>query len=51
MTHDPLAARDLIDQVGADHVVIGTDHRFDMTPLDGPAAQNGIPGLSADQKT
>ena len=32
-THDPQAAKYLIDQVGAEHVVIGADHPFDMTSL------------------
>jgi aminocarboxymuconate-semialdehyde decarboxylase len=50
LTHDPKAARYLIDQVGAERVVIGTDHPFDMAPLDVPAAVDGIPGLSAEQK-
>jgi len=50
LTHDPKAAKYLIDQVGADRVVIGTDHPFDMAPLDVPAAVDGIPGLTADEK-
>jgi|GEM_PF-2035747 len=37
-------------QVVADRVVIGTDHPFDMTPLDVPASVDGIPGLTADEK-
>lgn len=44
------AAKYLIDQVGADRVVIGADHPFDMAPLDVPAAVEGIPGLTAEQK-
>jgi hypothetical protein len=31
-------------------VVIGTDHPFDMAPLDVPAAVEGIPGLTEEQK-
>lgn len=50
LTHDPKAAKYLIDQVGADRVVIGTDHPFDMAPLDVPAAVDGIPGLTAEEK-
>ena len=37
LTHDTLALRFLIDRFGADHVVLGTDHPFDMgtdTPVD-----------------
>jgi aminocarboxymuconate-semialdehyde decarboxylase len=37
ITHDATSLRFLIDRVGADHVVLGTDHPFDMgtdTPVD-----------------
>jgi aminocarboxymuconate-semialdehyde decarboxylase len=37
ITHDTRSLRFLIDRVGADHVVLGTDHPFDMgtdTPVD-----------------
>jgi aminocarboxymuconate-semialdehyde decarboxylase len=43
---DPQALRHLVDVVGADHVVLGTDAPFDMgdeTPLESLAA---VPGLS-----
>ncbi|MFN7088040.1 MAG: amidohydrolase family protein [Burkholderiales bacterium] len=50
LTHDALAARYLIDQVGADHVVIGTDHPFDMGPDDPMGAIDAIPGLTASER-
>jgi aminocarboxymuconate-semialdehyde decarboxylase len=37
LTHDGRALRFLIDRIGADHVVLGTDHPFDMgcdTPVE-----------------
>lgn len=34
ITHSPASLRFLIDQVGADHVVLGSDYAFDMGPLD-----------------
>ena len=37
LTHDAQALRFLIDRIGADHVVLGSDHPFDMgsdTPVD-----------------
>jgi aminocarboxymuconate-semialdehyde decarboxylase len=50
LTHDPKAARYLIDQAGADRVVIGTDHPFDMGPDDPMAAVDAIPGLTAEER-
>jgi aminocarboxymuconate-semialdehyde decarboxylase len=49
LTHDPQALRYLIDLVGADHIVLGTDSPFDMGdehPLDTLAA---VPHLTADE--
>ena len=50
LTHDAKAARYLIDQVGADRVVIGTDHPFDMGPDDPMAAIDAIPGLTKSER-
>lgn len=50
LTHDAQAARYLIDKVGADRVVIGTDHPFDMGPDDPMAAIDAIPGLTASER-
>jgi aminocarboxymuconate-semialdehyde decarboxylase len=32
LAHEPRSARHLINMVGADHMVIGTDNPFDMAP-------------------
>ena len=50
LTHDPVAARHLISRVGADRVVIGTDHPFDMGPAQPMAAIDAIPGLTASER-
>lgn len=50
LTHDAKAARYLIDQVGADRVVIGTDHPFDMGPVDPIASIDAIPGLTKSER-
>ena len=50
LTHDPMAARHLINRVGADRVVIGTDHPFDMGPEKPMAAIDSIPGLTASER-
>ena len=50
LTHDPQAARHLINMVGADHVVIGSDHPFDMGPPDLMGAIDAIPELSASER-
>ncbi|HEX2830836.1 MAG TPA: amidohydrolase family protein [Burkholderiales bacterium] len=50
LTHDPQAARHLIDRVGADRVVIGSDHPFDMGPPDLMGAIDSIPDLSASER-
>jgi aminocarboxymuconate-semialdehyde decarboxylase len=50
MTLDPRAARHLIDMVGADRVVIGTDHPFDTGPTEPVADIDAIPGLTASER-
>jgi aminocarboxymuconate-semialdehyde decarboxylase len=50
LTHDAKAARHLINMVGADRVVIGTDHPFDMGPDDAVGAIDAIPGLTAQER-
>jgi len=45
-----VAARHLISRVGADRVVIGTDHPFDMGPAQPMAAIDAIPGLTASER-
>jgi aminocarboxymuconate-semialdehyde decarboxylase len=50
LTHDPQTARHLINMVGADRVVIGSDHPFDMGPPDLMGAIDAIPDLSASER-
>jgi aminocarboxymuconate-semialdehyde decarboxylase len=48
--HDPTALAFLVEHIGADHVVVGTDYPFPMgdpTPVD---TVNAIPGLSDEQR-
>jgi aminocarboxymuconate-semialdehyde decarboxylase len=50
LTHDAQATRHLINKVGADHVVIGTDNPFDMGPEYPIAAIDEVPGLTAVER-
>jgi len=50
LTHDPQAARHLINMAGADHVVIGTDHPFDMGPDDPIGSVDAIPELTTSER-
>jgi aminocarboxymuconate-semialdehyde decarboxylase len=50
LTHDAQAARHLINMVGPDRVVIGSDHPFDMAPPDVMGAIDAIPDLSASER-
>jgi len=50
LTHDAQAARHLINMVGADRVVIGTDHPFDMGPDDPVGSIDAIPGLTDQER-
>jgi aminocarboxymuconate-semialdehyde decarboxylase len=50
LTHDAKAARHLINMVGADRVVIGTDHPFDMGPDDPVGSINAIPDLTVPER-
>ena len=50
LTHDPQAARHLINIAGPDRVVIGTDHPFDMATADPLGAIAAIPGLRPDER-
>jgi aminocarboxymuconate-semialdehyde decarboxylase len=50
LTHDPQAARHLINMAGADRVVIGTDHPFDMMPDDPMGSIDAIPQLTASER-
>jgi aminocarboxymuconate-semialdehyde decarboxylase len=50
LTHDAQAARHLINMVGADRVVIGSDHPFDMAPADLMGGIDAIPDLAASER-
>lgn len=50
LTHDAQAARHLINMVGADRVVIGTDHPFDMGADDPVGSIDAIPGLTSRER-
>ena len=53
LVHDPRAARHLINMIGADRIVIGTDNPYDMAPK-GDRMQAGqvdaIPGLTREER-
>lgn len=52
MSFNPRALRYLVDLVGADHVLLGSDYPFDMGPIGGPAAEvQANPYLSEAEKT
>lgn len=46
LTHDPVAARCLIDTVGAERVVLGSDCPFDMEDVAPVASLERVPGLT-----
>lgn len=50
LTHDPQAARHLINRVGPDRVVIGSDNPFDMAPPDLMGHIDAIPDLTASER-
>jgi aminocarboxymuconate-semialdehyde decarboxylase len=50
LTHDPLAIRHLIDRVGSDRVVIGTDSPFDMGEEQPLERLDAVPGLTQKER-
>ncbi|GMQ85107.1 MAG: amidohydrolase family protein [Acidimicrobiia bacterium] len=48
--HEPAAIRSLVDLVGADHVLLGTDYPFEMGDLDPIGTIGAVPGLSAAER-
>jgi aminocarboxymuconate-semialdehyde decarboxylase len=50
LTHDPVAARHVINIAGAERVAIGTDHPFDMMPDDPMGMIDAIPDLTASER-
>jgi aminocarboxymuconate-semialdehyde decarboxylase len=49
LTHDATALQFLIDRVGADHVLFGTDLPFDMTDPDQMDVIEALPAEIADR--
>lgn len=47
VVHDPGVLRFLIDSMGADHVLLGTDYPFEMGDLDPVATLESVPNLAA----
>ena len=50
LTHDPVAARCLIDTVGAERVVLGSDCPFDMEDVAPLASLERVPGLTDHER-
>jgi aminocarboxymuconate-semialdehyde decarboxylase len=50
ITHSADALAFLIDQVGAQQVVMGTDYPADMATTDPVAAVDAVPGLGAEER-
>lgn len=50
VVHNPLAIRYLIDLVGADHVMVGTDYPFEAGDLDPLRTIDAVPGLTASER-
>lgn len=48
--HSPRPLELLLDLVGADHVVLGSDYPFEMGVTDPCAVLDAVPGLSAEQR-
>lgn len=48
--HDPRALRYLIDVMGADHVLIGTDYPFEMGDEDPVGLVDAVPGLQPEER-
>jgi aminocarboxymuconate-semialdehyde decarboxylase len=49
LTHNPMALRFLVDLVGADHVLFGTDLPFDMTDPDQAVAIDSLDARAAER--
>jgi aminocarboxymuconate-semialdehyde decarboxylase len=50
ITHDPQALRFLVELVGADHVLLGSDSLFDMGDEDPAATVERTTGLGASER-
>lgn len=50
VVHDAAVLRFLIDSLGADHVLVGTDYPFEMGEEDPVGLVESVPGIEPDQK-
>lgn len=50
LLHDPKAIRHLIDQVGPDRLMLGTDAPFDMGEVAPVASLDGVPRITKDER-
>lgn len=50
IVHNPLALRYLIDLVGADHIMVGTDYPFEAGDLDPLPSVDAVPGLTEHER-
>lgn len=50
VVHSPAVLRFLIDSMGADHVLVGTDYPFEMGDDDPVALVDSVPGLEPSQR-
>ena len=48
--HSPASLRFLLEVVGADHVVLGSDYPFEMGDLDPVSTLDQVPGLTPDDR-
>jgi aminocarboxymuconate-semialdehyde decarboxylase len=51
IAHSPAALRFLVDQFGADHILLGSDYFFDMGPNDPVGEVERLDGLTEEQRT
>ena len=50
IVHNPVALRYLIDLVGADHIMLGTDYPFEAGDADPKASVDSVPNLTATER-
>jgi aminocarboxymuconate-semialdehyde decarboxylase len=50
IVHNPLALRYLIDLVGADHIMVGTDYPFEAGDLNPLKTLDRVPALTSDER-
>lgn len=50
IVHNPMALRYLIDLVGADHIMLGTDYPFEAGDSDPIASVDQVPNLTTDER-